>query len=262
MLEKEIIETGLEVVKDLAKDIYTDGAQPATRQVGKALETVCGLANTILLPIEYANRFFGYKLEEFISDLKNKTKKIPEEKLIEPSLRISGPVLEGLKYTDTPELREMFLNLLSSAMNIDTEAKTHPSFVETIKQLSSLDAKVFDKLVKLNQVACTFLKIMINDTNQCYTDAFPTFFVEELHSLADPFLISSSIKNLIRLGLIEHHDKTINGYDYDKFRSVPYVMERLELFANFSEKINLVIDGQAIGLNDYGKSFAQMCLKP
>lgn len=262
MVEKDIVKAGVEIVKDLSKDIYKDGFQPATRQVGKALETVCGLANTILLPIEYANRFFGYKLEEFISDLENRTKEIPEEKLIEPSLRISGPVLEGLKYTDTPELREMFLNLLSSAMNTDTEAKTHPSFVETIKQLSSLDAKVFDKLVKLNQVACTFLKIMVNDTNQYYSKAFPTFFVEELHSLADPFLISSSIKNLIRLGLIDHHDKTIQGYDYDKFSSVPYVMERLELFAKFGKEIKLDMDRQAIGLNDYGKSFAQMCLKP
>lgn len=259
MEEKIITEICTEVTK-ISKDVYQDTFQPAAKQIGKTLETVCELANTILLPVMIANTHLGYKAQEFISDLENKTKKIPKNKLIEPSLRIAGPVIEGLKYTIDLDLREMFLNLLVASMNIDTETYTHPSFVETIKQLSPLDAKVFNIIVMNKLVACAYLQLMIQGTNKVYIEAFPTFFVEELYLLADPFLISASIKNLIRLGLIEHMDKDIMGYNYDRLTTCTYVKEIKKLYEKNGKTTNVSIIKQALRINDYGNNFAEICL--
>lgn len=258
---KKIIETCTDIVKEVAKDVYVDGLQPVTKQAGKALGTIGELANTVLLPVKIANAYLGYKASEFISDLENKTKDIPKEKLIEPSLRISGPILEGLKYTDTPELREMFLNLLASAMNVDTEANTHPSFVETIKQLSTLDAKIFSQMFSLKQANCVGLQLEKPETTTYYINAFPIFFVEELSLMADPFLISSSIQNLLRLGLINHYDVGLESYNYNKVQEHPYVKNRINLYeAKLNEKVKLTISKGSLFINDYGKNFAHVCL--
>lgn len=89
---------------------------------------------------------------------------IPEEKIVEPDLMIAGPTLEALKYTyDKDELRNMYLNLLTSSMNKDIEEKAHPSYVEIIRQLTPLDAKVFKRLQDLGQVACAHAILKINN---------------------------------------------------------------------------------------------------
>lgn len=261
MVDKKVIDTCADVVKELAKDVYVDGLQPATKQIGKALETVVGLANTILLPVKIANYTLSYKASEFILELENKIKNIPTEKLIEPPLRISGPVLEGLKYTDTPEIRNMFLNLLSSAMNSDTETNVHPSFVEIIKQLSPLDAKIFNEFAESYHFACAEIQLIIGNTHNMLTQAFPTFFVEDLHLIADPFLVSSSIQNLIRLGLINWTDQSLFGYDYDKLSTTPYIKEKAQNYSNTEGKaMKLRIVGSLLVLNDYGTNFKNVCL--
>ena len=80
--------------------------------------------------------------EDYVSKIQNKTQEIPEEFLQEPKLNIVGPALEASKYyIDSEILREMFANLISSSVDSRKSSKTHPSFVEIIKQLSSLDAK-------------------------------------------------------------------------------------------------------------------------
>lgn len=254
-------DVGVAVVKELAKDVYKDGFQPATKQVGEALNTLTGLANTVLLPVKLANAYFGYKASEFLTDLENKAKDIPADKLQEPPLMIAGPVLEGLKYNDNQDLREMFLNLLAASMNSDTADNAHPSYVETIKQLSPLDAKIFREIYLVNQFACAKLELKIRNQDQVFRYAFPTYFVNELYQFADPFLVSSTLQNIIRLGLINHFsDKGILGYDYEKIRTNKYVKDRIELFNQSRRDTELFINIGVIIVNNYGDNFAKICL--
>lgn len=59
--------------------------------------------------------------------------------------------MQALTYTAQNEtLREMYVNLLANSMNTDKNSVVHPSFVEIIKQMNSLDAKVFDEIAKTN----------------------------------------------------------------------------------------------------------------
>lgn len=232
------------------------------RQTDGALSTVVGFFNNVVLyPVKKANLTFRYKLEAFEDDLKEKIKYIPEENLQIPPTMIAGPTLEALRYTyDETELREMYENLLASAMDTRIANQALPSFVDAIKQMSPLDAMVLQKFVDMYQLPCGGIKFSILNTNQVYTKAMPIYFIAELSNMADPFIISTSITNLLRLGFLNIIDGTINGYDYESLKVHPYVQSRNILFSNLGKPIKIDIDKKVIKINDYGKNFAKICL--
>ena len=85
----------------------------------------------------------AYDLEQYRTKLLTSTNKIPPEKLIEPSLRLTAQALEDSKYCiSEEELRNMFVSLISNSMNIDFCNYIHPSFSGIIKQMSALEAKI------------------------------------------------------------------------------------------------------------------------
>ena len=103
-----------------------------------------------MYPVKKANLTFRYKLESFEDDLKEKTKNIPPENLQIPPAMIAAPILEALRYTyDETELREMYENLLASAMDTRIVNQAVPSFVDAIKQMSPLDAVALQKFTEL-----------------------------------------------------------------------------------------------------------------
>lgn len=257
-----------EIIKERAKDIYEDGFKGATTEAGQALEAVVGLFNNVVLyPIKKANLSFKYKLEEFEKDLKREISKVDSSNIIEPPLSVLGPTLEALKYTfDTNELREMYVNLLAKSMNIETVQLTHPGYVDIIKSMSYLDAIIFQKIYKINgPIACS--KVQIGFGNKVYSLAMPNYFAPSLLNDEDPFLVSSSISNLCRLGIINHEINSINGYDYDLFKSHEFLKHRLEIFEevhskgdNSYHKLEVTLSKDVLYLNDFGKNFGKVCI--
>lgn len=214
-----------------------------------------------MYPVKKANLTFKYKLEAFEDDLRGKTKNIPPENLQIPPTMIAGPTLEALRYKyDETELREMYENLLASAMDTRTVNQAVPSFVDAIKQMSPLDAVVLKKLVESYQLAGAEIKFVIENTNKVYTKAMPIYFVEELVDLEDPFIVSVSLTNLLRLGFLNIIDGTIASYAYEALKVHPYVQSRSALFHSFGEPFKIEISKKILKLNDYGRSFAKVCL--
>lgn len=232
------------------------------RQTDGTLSTVVGFFNNVVLyPVKRANITFRYKLEAFEDDLKEKIKDIPEENLQVPPTRVSGPTLEALRYAyDEEELREMFENLLASSMDNRKDIEVHPAFVEAIKQMSSLDAKILSKIVDLRQMKCADIKFAITNSTKVYSKGMPNYFVAELCDLSDPFLISSSLVNLDRLALIKITEWGIQGEDYDSIKEHPYVKSREALFKSFGEKFDIEVGRHAVVITNYGERFAKTCL--
>lgn len=267
-MTEEALEITKKVAKVVAKDVYNDGVKATVMQTGEIIESVVGLFNNVVFyPVKKANALFKYKLEDFKNELGQKLSSIPEEKLVEADLMIAGPALEALKYTyDKDELRNMYLNLLTSSMNKDIKDKAHPSYVEIIRQLTPLDAKVFKRLQDLRQVACAHVILKINNSNRVYISAYPNYIVMELLDLGDEFQLSTSISNLIRLGLIHHENNSINGFDYNCFRTVNIIVNNKIVLDNMNRAegngitTSIDIQGQVIMQNDFGRSFADICL--
>lgn len=250
-----------DVIKSTSEAIQANIPETA-KQTDGALSTIVGFFNNVVLhPVRKANLTFRYKLEAFEDDLREKIKGIPDEHLQVPPTMIAGPTLEALRYTyDEEELREMYENLLASAMDSRKAPQAHPAFVDAIKQMSPLDAKVLSLIVSKGQLPCGKIKFEMSKTSKVYTYGMPIHFVAELCELGDPFVISTSITNLERLCLIRIIDGKLRQVDYESMKSHPYVLSRKEMFDSFGEEIKITLIKRAITLDDYGRQFAKICL--
>lgn len=113
--------------------------------IQEAGRTIAKTINNVLLPLAAVN-FAIHKAKDYFSnkfqkDLSEKAKSIPPEHLIEPKASVAGPALQGLAFShEEPNLKEMYLNLLATAMDGRKADGAHPAFVEIIKQLTSEEA--------------------------------------------------------------------------------------------------------------------------
>ena len=237
------------------------------KQADEALSTVFGLFNTLMLPFKMANLFAQQKWEKFQEDMERKTADTPAENLQSPPLLIAGPTLEALKYAyDEVQLRDMYENLLASAMDTRWVDKTHPAYVKAINQMSATDAQIFKKTVQYNQFRCIGVKFTIPETDLMYTNGMPQYYVSELTDLLDPFAVSASLVNLQRLGLIDIREGTLRGQDYEILQQDEYVKSRIQLFKvlcqkEFNRDVKIETETYSISVTDYGDNFSAVCLK-
>lgn len=250
-----------DVVKSASEAIHTNIPE-TVKETDEVLSTVVGLFNNVVLyPIKMANLTFKYKLEKFEKDLQDKIKDVPEENLQIPPTMIAGPALEALRYAyDEESLREMYENLLASAMDNRKDSRTHPAFVEIIRQFSPLDAKIMSTIAEYKQLRCAEIIFAIKDTGMVYMHGMPKYFSPELFSLGNPFDISASITNLKRLGLVEVVDRGLNNTDYEEIENHSYVMERKAEYDTLGKPIEIQVHRQGININNYGDCFVEICL--
>ncbi len=252
--KKGLIESTAIAVKELVPE--------TTRQTDGILSTVVGFFNNVVLyPVKKANLTFKYKLEAFEQDLKKKIENIPSENLQDPPLMIAGPVLEALKYTyDEENLREMYENLLASAMDNRKVNSTHPSYVDAIKQMSPLDAKILAIIVEKRQLRCGEIVFDVQKTGKIIYNGMPKYFVPELVNLSDPFIVSSALSNIERLKLIDISDTRFNNMNYEEIKNHSYVIERASYFKEMCQDFTVQLIDHGIAINNYGQSFARACM--
>ena len=235
------------------------------KQTDGALSTVVGFFNNVVLyPVKKANLTFRYKLEAFEDDLKEKIKGIPEENLQVPPVKIAGPVLEALKYTyDEDDLREMYEEMLASAMDNRKAHKVHRSYVDAIRQMEPLDAMVLKRICRLTSVTSAHIKFNQKGTSSCYVNAMPYHFCPDLFDLGDPFQVSASISNLLRLGLLISNIGILNDDGLGLAKKEQYIQERSLIYEQRKLEIDIIVskECQIISLDSYGRHFVDICMQ-
>lgn len=145
MAEEKAGATG-EIVKaagETIKAAYDDALSPAAKQVGKALETVTMTVNVALQGWRLKMKAIDLLGEEIEEGLAEKLKDVPPEDIQPPPLRLAEEALDGLRVNrDSPEIREMFLNLLAASMNSERVAECHPTFAQLVNELSPFEAQM------------------------------------------------------------------------------------------------------------------------
>ena len=135
----------IDTISELSKalPIYPDAIQPAAKQVGQTLELAAKSVNIALAPIKVMVWSYD-RIEKFISEsVARKLEKTPQDRIITPAPEVAGPVLNALVFSgENVNLRELYSNLLATAMDQQTQQQAHPSFVEIIKNLTSDEAKL------------------------------------------------------------------------------------------------------------------------
>ena len=262
MIDPKSAEELAKEAKALAPEIYTDIAKPALSEVG----AVAGRTVKALLSPMRGMLWGWEQIEQIVEEgIKKRFEKIPEERRKSPEPEIAVPLLQALSYTAQNEtLREMYINLLANSMDIDKQKEVHPSFVEIIKQMNSLDAKVFEKLsVTVNYQKIYNPRIGISTKNQFFKDATPEWYLGWIIDGFDEFDVSASLIRLSKFGIIELlRDRTAGGKGgYELMKDTDFLNNQLEKFQTANPTLPLGITGteSLVYVNEYGKQFKIAC---
>ncbi|KAA9325208.1 DUF4393 domain-containing protein [Adhaeribacter soli] len=245
----------------LVPEVYKDLAKPATVVVG---EVAGRSVKALLAPVR--GLLWGWeKIEELVTEGVNKRfEKIPEERRQTPEPEIAVPLMQALSYTAQNEtLREMYLNLLANSMDKSMNREVHPSFVELIKQMNSLDAKVFDRLAQIRGFQLAIHPtISIKNKGKILVDVTPEWFVGWVIPGHDIFEVSTSLIRLSKFGLIElMYDSTLKNQTSDSLRSHKELITILSKCQVENSDLELEIEATdcVLHVNEFGKQFQKAC---
>jgi hypothetical protein len=261
MLDPKSTEKIIDETSKLVPEVYKDLAQPVTKVVG---EVAGRSVKALLSPVR--GLLWGWeKIEQMVEDgLSKRFKEIPKESLKTPDPEIAVPLMQALSYTAQNEtLKEMYLNLLANSMKISKEKDVHPSFVELIKQMNSLDAKVFDKLASTKGYQKAINpSISIKNEGKVFIDATPEWFIGWTIPDFNAYDVSSSLIRLSKFGIIElMFDRTAGTDLYESLKSHPDLLEILSVYqkANPDLILEIAAINSILYVNEYGKQFQRAC---
>lgn len=240
-------------------EIYNDGLKQVTQESGKILAIIPQTINAALLPLRKWNIQREYNYKETEKLLAQKLEQVSPDKIVTPESYVAVPAIQAISYSmDSKELRNLYANLLSKAMNIDTKSQVHPSYVEIIKQFSPLDAKVFNLIYNAEMQPIIDLGITFPDpggsknvfTNISWITDYPRK------------QLSISFDNLERLKLIDISNDT---YTFKENYNLVHTTSEYNMCKTLIEQAlkpgqSLKETEKVIYITNLGESFYKTCM--
>jgi hypothetical protein len=250
----------------------TAEAKAAAREIGKTAVTITKAINNVLLPLAMINFAFDkareYFEKQFALQFEPLVRQIPADSIVEPKASIAGPALQGLAFShEEPALRDMYLNLLASAMDGRIAEGAHPAFAEIIKQLSGEDARLLKiPLSTSNTLPIAEVRLRLNNWRIVLGQYAYSVLIRHLQDIVHRSTgessvvprMSAMVDNWIRLGLV--------SVDYTSFARrhtgedlYAYVHKRPE-YKNCIEtygKTRIAIVKGVLQRTSFGEDFAQ-----
>ena len=246
-------------IPGLLKEVYGDLARPGVVQVGKALNAVLGLGNTILWPVILLNEKAKIALERNLNKYREQLEKVPQEKVAEVPPEIGVPIAEKLAYVNDEQLSDLYINLLASASTIDYAHIAHPSFVNIINNLSPDEAL----LLQYIKDVLPFIEARYeNNDGSGYKAAGRLLTgLEQNVKLYFPQNIVAYLSNYEGLGLINIRDDMhlTDPTFYDELERVYRPKYEQEEYDKSVAK--LTFQKGLINLTPFGQMFISACLK-
>ncbi len=255
-IEKEVI---VETAKSLAKEVYNDVGKPILSTVGSILSLPLKLVDAALNPIKAWIDRRNANYEKTKKLLAEKLKDVKEENIVTPESYVAVPALQQLEYSyDSEELREMYANLLASAMNKEVKEYVHPSFADIIKQLSPDDAKAIEVLRWFDKCPLVNFKLK-NQKDRGFHILVNNYCIDLEKIYGNKDKMSASLKNLQRLGIIDlRFDQFIHGDTiYEKITEDELFLHYKNTFEN--DNYRLELEKGFVELTSFGKSFCNIC---
>lgn len=150
--------------QDTVKKIYEDGASVPLQETSKVVTDLVKAARLFTAPIQLLATYQD-RLSKYFDKVRGTVK---EENQIEAPSSISGPIIERLKYLeDENYLTDLYLNLLSRAIDKERVQEAHPAFYHIIDQLSSDEAMIL-YIIKEEPIYYDYTMDMFVDDNSRY----------------------------------------------------------------------------------------------
>jgi len=223
------------IASELIKAAGNDpNVKAAGHELGKAALKVAKCINNALLPVAAVNFAFDkartYFSTRFEADMSAEAASIPSECITDPKPSIAGPALQGLAFSyDEADLKEMYLNLLASAMDSRREHSAHPAFVEIIRQLTAEEAPLLKRVLRSAEGLPIGEIRLLNSTSHHWITLYRHLIdlrdTETGAAVENPG-VPAMVDNWVRLGLVHvTYDKYLSGAPfYDPLHARPEVV--------------------------------------
>ncbi|MDE6595847.1 MAG: DUF4393 domain-containing protein, partial [Oscillospiraceae bacterium] len=252
---------------EIVKDVYNDGLKPAVIETGKALaEPIKGATRVG----RFVNAMFSsmdrwilereYAVKETQKLLEKKLENISDDNIEPPKNYIAIPALQALSYSiDSEELRNMYANLLAKSMYNETSDKVHPAYVEIIRQLDPIDIRILEYIFSNGQ-GIAIKKIGIERISRNSIQ----YFVEVASQIefAKPSVVSNSLDNLSRLGLIKIDNALVEKKHYEEIDNNPLskkLYKSAELYIKDPSNEKLHFENNSMSMTALGRMFYSIC---
>lgn len=260
-IDKEVVGQVIEQSGGVLEKAYDDLAHPTAKSVGNTLSLVPRTIGVWLGKWEKWVINGEESIRLTAKAVREKAEKIPEEKLTEPEPYVAIPTVQQLSYCyDSEELREMYANLLVSSMNIDTKQAVHPSFVDIIKQLSPMDAKVLEAMKQVQSVIPVVTVRLNFKESKSFNELLIDYSIDLFQLFGDTSILSASLQNLDRLGIIKiRYDQMVKPDErYNAFYEDAVYKKLMTSFGS-KENTDITFSKGLIELTEFGKTFCQCC---
>jgi hypothetical protein len=266
MGEENKTSDAVDAVTGLVKSvpIYDDVVQPAAREVGVALKTVAKTIHIVMAPLTAL--VWGYeRMSEWLTEaLAKRLAAVPPEGLQTPNIAVAGPALEALRFAASePSLRELYANLLATAIAKETASKAHPAFVEILKQLSPDEATLFKRLAEQGTTATPSIDLWADDASRPGAGSlvFRHFNVTTFEVCKSPSDGDSYIDNLSRLGLLDvpRHFTLTDVEAYKPVEEHAFMREAVEQINKHPGR-RARLERGVLRLSSFGVNFAEACV--
>lgn len=244
------------------KPIVGDLARPAAKEIGSTLGELVhwalSPAHVAVWTFEQATEFTKSKVTEILA-----RRKIPAERIQPPAPEIASPAIQMLRLANQDSaLRELYLHLIASAM--DRDGGAHPAYVELIRQLSPLEARLIPHLHSQGLLAEHPI-IRVDIVNRKARDTI----VAANHLMLIPALgpdhemvFADAIENLSRLGLVTvSYAVNVSTLDYRPLERHKYVLDLIRGLRLEYPRYTPTIDRGFVMTTEFGHGFAKSCLE-
>lgn len=255
-------ELAKEVAKQIpVKEVYDGLAKQSIDSSGQILALIPRAINAALAPLHQWILQKEFNISKTKVLLEKKLELIDPDKIVQPEPYIAVPALQAISYCqDNEVLRNMYANLLSSSMNIDTKFEVHPAYVEIIKQISPDEARILSYIYEYK------FEPYINLRKDQKKQRGGLFLIEYL--TRDEFNSTCEIKdaipryleNLERLKLI---DIIRDGFltspgVYDSLKNNKLVVEYTSITDD--EEYKYTVGEKYFRITNFGESFCKICI--
>jgi hypothetical protein len=251
--------------KVIATKVYNDARKPIMKPAIQVLGLIPRAINVALSPLDVWISKGEYNIQRTKQLLKEKMKGVPTKNIISPEPYIAVPALQAISYCmDNDALRNMYANLLSKSMNKIVKNKVHPSFVESIKQLSPDEAKILKYIYQKGDATPIISLRYENDKGEGIIFFSNFSDIGEFCGCEYPFQISAYFDNLARHGFIKFSELGYSLVDktlYERLKKHKKIRPLLKLPNYLKRQYTKVrsIDGY-IDTTDFGKQFYLVCI--
>jgi hypothetical protein len=213
------------VPPEVIRDAYRDLAAPPLQQFGRFGEDFVKALRLALFPIQLLSAVQD-RVEAYLN---RAIRQVPEDRIVTPMESVFLPVVEKLRFQEEGNIiTELYINLLSRAMDGERVSEAHPAFVGLIAQLAPDEVLFLRELAKHEYTLIirldeewttpsaenvTFVYERLSFTEQLIERSSEIIF--DYFSLNQPELFYVFLEHLSHIGLIEYtNDPTDNNREY------------------------------------------------